>query len=100
MESFLVDIKHIKYKPSIISSACIYIVMKFFKKKKYQESYDNKFYSLITDENAKYTEHDVKDCAKDICLFVDNISKTKFLSCQKKYAKPELEKVSIIIMNN
>ena len=33
MESFLVDIKHIKYKPSIISSACIYIVMKFFKKK-------------------------------------------------------------------
>ena len=100
MESFLVDIKHIKYKPSIISSACIYIVMKFFKKKNYQESYDNKFYSLITDENAKYTEHDVKDCAKDICLFVDNISKTKFLSCQKKYAKPELEKVSIIIMNN
>ena len=100
MESFLVDIKHIKYKPSIISSACIYIVMKFFKKKNYQESYDNKFYSLITDENAKYSEHDVKDCAKDICLFVDNISKTKFLSCQKKYAKPELEKVSIIIMNN
>jgi cyclin B len=100
MESFLVDIKHIKYKPSIISSTCIYIVMKFFKKKNYQESYDNKFYSLITDENAKYTEHDVKDCAKDICLFVDNISKTKFLSCQKKYAKPELEKVSIIIMNN
>ncbi len=100
MESFLVDLKYIKYKPSIISSACIYIVMKFFKKKNYQESYNNKFYSLITDENAKYSEHDVKDCAKDICLFVDNISKTKFLSCQKKYAKPELEKVSILIMNN
>ncbi len=100
METFLIDLKYIKYKPSIISSACVYIVMKFFKMKNYQESYDNKYYSLITDENAKYSEHDVKDCAKDICLFVDNINKTKFLSCQKKYAKPELEKVSILIMNN
>ena len=100
MESFLIDLKYIKYKPSIISSACVYIVMKFFKMKNYQESYNNKFYSLITDENAKYSEYDIKDCAKDICLLVDNINKTKFLSCQKKYAKPELEKVSMIITNN
>ena len=100
MESFLVDIKCTKYRPSIISSACCYIVMKFFKMKNYQESYDKKFYSLIIDDNSEYSEHDVKDCAKDICLFVDNISRTKFIACQKKYAKPEQEKVSIIIMTN
>ena len=100
MESFLVDIKCTKYKPSIISSACCYIVMKFFKLKNYQESYDRKFYSLLNNDNSKYSEHDIKDCAKDICLFVDNINKTKFLACQKKYAKPELEKVSIIIMTS
>ena len=99
MESFLIDIKCTKYKPSIISSACCYIVMKFFKMKNYQESYDKKFYSLIINDDSKYTEHDIKECAKDICLFVDNINKTKFLACQKKYAKPEQEKVSIIIMN-
>ena len=99
MESFLIDIKCTKYKPSIISSACCYIVMKFFKMKNYQESYDKKFYSLIINDDSKYTEHDIKECAKDICLFVDNINKTKFLACQKKYAKPEHEKVSIIIMN-
>ena len=99
MESFLIDIKCTKYKPSVISSACCYIVMKFFKMKNYQESYDKKFYSLIINDDAKYTEHDIKECAKDICLFVDNINKTKFLACQKKYAKPEQEKVSIIIMN-
>ena len=99
MESFLIDIKCIKYKPSVISSACCYIVMKFFKMKNYQESYDKKFYSLIVNDDSKYTEHDIKECAKDICLFVDNINKTKFLACQKKYAKPEQEKVSIIIMN-
>ena len=99
MESFLIDIKCTKYKPSVISSACCYIVMKFFKMKNYQESYDKKFYSLIVNDDSKYTEHDIKECAKDICLFVDNINKTKFLACQKKYAKPEHEKVSIIIMN-
>ena len=99
MESFLIDIKCTKYKPSVISSACCYIVMKFFKMKNYQESYDKKFYSLIVNDDSKYTEHDIKECAKDICLFVDNINKTKFLACQKKYAKPEQEKVSIIIMN-
>ena len=100
MESFLVDIKCTKYKPSIISSACCYIVLKFFKFKNYQESYDKKFYSLVIDDNSKYSEHDIKDCAIDICLFVDNINKTKFLACQKKYSKPELEKVSILIMTN
>jgi hypothetical protein len=99
MESFLIDIKCTKYKPSIISSACCYIVMKFFKMENYQESYDKKFYSLIINDDSKYTEHEIKECAKDICLFVDNINKTKFLACQKKYAKPEQEKVSIIIMN-
>ena len=100
MESFLVDIKCTKYKPSIISSACCYIVMKFFKMQNYQESYDKKYYSLNINENSKYSEHDVKDCAKDICLFVDNIMKTKYLACHKKYARQEMEKVSIIIMTN
>ena len=30
MESFLMDIKFIKYKASVISCACAYIVMKLF----------------------------------------------------------------------
>ena len=99
MESFLLDVKNVKYKPSIISCACAYIVMKFFKMKNYQESYNKKFY--ILDETVeKYNEHNVKECAKDICLLVDNISKTNYQACLKKYSKPEQEKVSIIIMNN
>ena len=99
MESFLLDIKNIKYKPSIIGCACAYIVMKFFKMKNYQESYDKKFFVL--DETVeRYSEYNIKECAKDICILVDNISKTKYKSCFKKYSKPENEKVSILIMNN
>ena len=99
MESFLVDIKNIKYKPSIISCACTYIVMKFFKMKNYHDSYDKKFYTL-DETKDKFSEHDIKECAKDICLFVDNINKTNYQACQKKYSKPEQENVAIFIMNN
>ena len=99
MESFLLDVKNAKYKPSIISCACAYIVMKFFKMPNYHDSYNKKFYVL--DETAeKYSEHNIKECAKDICLLVDNINKTNYQACSKKYSKPEQEKVSIIIMNN
>ena len=99
MESFLLDLKNVKYKPSIISCACAYIVMKFFKMPNYYESYNKKFYVL--DESVeRYSEHNIKECAKDICLFVDNINKTNYQACLKKYSKPEQEKVSILIMNN
>ena len=83
MESFLIDLNWINYKPSVISCACIYIVMKYGKKENYQEAYNK--------------EYDIKECAKSICSFVDNINKTCFLSCKKKYATKENEKVSLIV---
>ena len=99
MESFLLDVKNAKYKPSIIACACAYIVMKFFKMKNYQESYNKKFY-VLDETKEKYSEHNIKECAKDICLLVDNINKTNYQACVKKYSKPEQENVATIIMNN
>jgi cyclin B len=100
MESFLLDLKYIKYKPSVISCACSYIVMKFFKMPNYRHSYDKKFY--LVDENANTIPNGlgVKDCAQDICVFVDNINNTNLLSCQKKYTKTEFESVATLISNN
>ena len=100
MESFLLDLKYIKYKPSIISCACAYIVMKFFKMPNYRQSYDKKFYLIDENVNTIHSGYGVKDCAQDICVFVDNINNTNLLSCQKKYAKPEFECVSKLISNN
>ena len=99
MESFLLDVKYNKYKSSTISCACTYIVMKFFKMGNYHQAYDKKFF--LADVNREVgTEYNIKECAKDICLFVDNIHKTNYLACQKKYAKEEQEKVSVIILNH
>ena len=99
MESFLLDTKINKYKPATISCACTYIVMKFFKMENYHEAYHKKFF--LSNENKEITiEYNIKECAKDICLFVDNVNKTNYQACQKKYSKPEQEKVSVIILNH
>ena len=96
MESFLIYLKWVNYKPSLIACACAYIVMKFFKMENYQEVYNKKYYNI--DENDyKFNENNIKECAKDICYYVDNINKTNFLSCKKKYANEENEKVSLIV---
>ena len=100
METFLLDLKYIKYKPSIISCACTYIVMKFFKMENYRHSYERKFYLLDENVNTIPVGHGVKDCAQDICIYVDNINNTNLLSCQKKYTKAEFERVATLISNN
>ena len=95
MECFLIDLKYIKYNASIISCACSYIVMKFFKLNNYSETYNKKYFTL-NPEQIEYSI--VKDCAKDICLFVDNINKTNYISIFKKYSKPEFENVALLIL--
>ena len=100
METFLLDLKYVKYKPSIISCACTYIVMKFFKLNNYRQSYEKKFYLLDENVNTVPTGCGVKDCAQDICIYVDNINNTNLLSCQKKYTKTEFQSVATLISNN
>ena len=100
METFLIDLKWINYRPSVIACACAYVVMKFYKMENYQESYNKKYYNLNENDfnNPKFkNEYDVKECAKDICFYVDNINKTNYLSCKKKYANKENENISLIV---
>ena len=100
MESFMVDINWVKYKASVIACSCIYIVMKFYKMENYKEAYNKKYYNLNekNTNNIKYkNEFDVKDCAKDICVFVDNVNKSNYLSCKNKYANDSFENVSLVI---
>ena len=100
MESFMVDLKYVKYRASVIAAACVYIVMKYCKMENYKDVYNKKYYNLnendINNKNFR-TEVNVKDCAKDICIFVDNINKSNFFSCKNKYASDKNEKVSLIL---
>ena len=86
METFLLNLICIKYFPSIIACAAAYIVMKFFKLKNYKESYLKQWYMIEGKEGFNFIEPrcGVKDCAQEMCNFVDNIGSTNYLSCQKK----------------
>ena len=100
MESFLVDLGWVKYRPSVISCSCVYIVMKFYKMDNYQEAYNKKYYNLDENDsnNPKYNnEYDIKECSKDICFYVDNVNKTNYLSCKNKYSNEKNEKIALII---
>ncbi len=101
MENFLLNLIWIKYKPSIIACASAYIVMKFFKLKNYRDSYQKQWYMIEGKEGYNKIENNcgVKDCAQEICNFVDNIGSTNYLSCQKKYSSDEFCNISKLIMN-
>ena len=101
METFLLNLTWIKYSPSIIACAAAYIVMKFFKLKNYKESYLKQWYMIEGKEGFTYVEPrcGVKDCAQEMCNFVDNIGNTSYLSCQKKYESEECCCISKLIMN-
>ena len=100
METFLLDLICIKFKSSIISCACIYIVMKFFKMKNYKDSYLKKWYMIEGKEGFKLENGcGIKDCAQELCNFVDNIGTTKYLSCQKKYSTDDYCNISKLIVN-
>ena len=100
METFLLNLICIKFRPSIISCACVYIVMKFFKMKNYKESYSKKWY-MIEGKEGFNPENGcgVKDCAQEMCNFVDNINSTNYLSCQKKYSSEDYCNISKLIVN-
>ena len=101
METFLLNLICIKYFPSIIACAAAYIVMKFFKLKNYKESYLKQWYMIEGKEGFNFIEPrcGVKDCAQEMCNFVDNIGSTNYLSCQKKYESEECCCISKLILN-
>ena len=100
METFLLNLICIKFRPSIISCACTYIVMKFFKMKNYKESYSKKWYMIEGKEGFNPDNGcGVKDCAQELCNFVDNINSTNYLSCQKKYSSEDHCNISKLIIN-
>ena len=101
MESFMVDLNYVKYRASVIACSCVYIVMKYFKMDNYKDAYDKKYYNLNENDIniiKHKTDSDIKDCARDICIFIDEINRTNnYTSCKNKYSTNDNEKVSLII---
>ena len=87
LDSSLIGYNMLKYKYSTIALACIYIVMKFYNLDEYKDIYSSK---IISDESPHKL---IKDCAKDLCYLVKNISKSALTSTKVKYSSQEYDNV-------
>ena len=62
LELALVDYKSLRYSPSNIACSAIYLSNKIYKR--------SECWNDILVIHAKYSENDVRPCAKDLCLLL------------------------------
>ena len=108
IESFLLDSNSLKYSASTIACAVGYMVMKFFKLENYKECYNPKIFNIKHNndllekysKNISYPVYIIKECAKDICCFMNELAKGSLKSTIRKYSTEEYEKVTNLLFRN
>jgi hypothetical protein len=96
LELSIVDYKMLRHKVSLIAAASIYVSSKLLHKENicYNEAIEfdlEKLYDL-----SGYSEEEIKECAKDVCMIYDNSDKTGLCAIKKKFALPKYDQVSKI----
>ena len=94
LDSSLVSYDLLMYQPSTIGVACAYIVMKFYQINGYRELYSSKM------TNVEHPQKTIKDCARDLCRFVKNLSNSTLLAVKAKYSSVEHLNVAAICEGN
>ena len=88
LELTLVEYKMIKYPQSLIASSAIYLVNKLQKFDAWNE---------IIEKNSRYSENELKSCAKDVLLLLQNTEKSNLQAIKKKFALPKYCEASKIL---
>lgn len=89
LELFLIECKMIKYNPSLLASATMYITLKITKKSEAEK---------VT-HLTSYSDEVLKECAKDICGILDNVEKNSLQAVRKKFSLPKFMEVAKIKFN-
>jgi hypothetical protein len=108
LQSFFIDSNSLKYSYSTMACAASYIVMKFFKMKNYQSCYDSKIFNIKEnkDINKKNNENNnlasvvIKECAKDMCYFVGELSKNNLNAVIRKFSGIKYGNVTNLIFGS
>jgi hypothetical protein len=69
LELALVDYRFIKYVPSNLAVSALYLSLKIFKKLE--------CWNPTLEMHAKYNEIDIRMCAKDLCIVLQNVMNSK-----------------------
>jgi len=87
LELALVEYKMIKYTPSNIACSAIYLVNKISKKEGW---------SGVMIKQAKYSETQLRPCAKDPCILLQNAGKSSLQAVRRKFASSKYTQASKI----
>ncbi len=86
LDSSLIDSNFLKYRQSTVAVACCYIVMKFFKL--------SGVHLVIENTNIDVKQKEVKDCARELCFLVRNLSTSSLGATKNKYMSEKYLKVA------
>jgi len=93
MELALIEYRMIKYKPSELAAAAVYLALKFSPARQGQTS--EQLWGEFHERHTKYSRAMLKDCMRELldCVMKKN---PKEKAVRKKYAKDERRKVSTL----
>jgi cyclin B len=91
LDASLIDYHLLKYKQSTIAVACGYIVIKFFNL--------NGIHLIVNNTLSDINSNDVKNCAKDLCFFLRNLSNSSLGSTKNKYMSDKYMNVAKLCEN-
>ena len=88
-ELTLLDTKMLRWKPSLIATASVFLTKKLLKRPSP--------WCIDLQELTRYKEKKVRDCARDICIMLNSVSKKKsYESLYKKYSTSKFGRVAQI----
>lgn len=87
LELSLAEYKMLKYTPSSLACATIYLVNKIQKKEGWCENMT---------KATKYTETQLRPCAKDLCILLQNANKSNLTAVKRKFSAPKHHEVAKI----
>jgi cyclin B len=97
MQSFYMNSNSLNYSFSIIACSVSYIVMKFFKIQNYKFCYDKSNFNDLINKNNSKEINIIKECAKDICSFINEMPKYNLESTIRKFSNKKYGNVSRLI---
>jgi G2/mitotic-specific cyclin-B, other len=87
LELGLIEYKMLKYIPSNLACSAIYLVNKINKKEGWGD---------LMVKHAKYSEQQIRPCAKDLCLLLQNSGKNNLTSLKRKFSSTKFLEVAKI----
>ena len=93
--------KSLKYFASTIASSAMYIVMEFVKIKNYHSCYDKNLFNIKdNNENNKNNINIIKECAKDICFFIGELTKNNLNASVRNFSSDKYGNISRLVFGN